>query len=458
MSRNNALAERPTSQAALANLERVVVTGDLSNLSTEERIGYYARVTESLGLNPLTRPFEYITLNGRLTLYARKDASDQLRKVNGISVDRVERERDEALGLAIVTVYGHDRSGRTDSAIGAVSIKGVAGEALANALMKAETKAKRRMTLSLAGLGWLDESEIGGPDPDAAPVTSEQRVERIVGRAEALEAAQPSGELVEVARIPFSPAPSDEELAAWMRKVHAAGAERGIDHDGLHALAVEAFEVESLNDLDADQREKLAALVEARPLAEAPRRRRARRTEQPGQDHEADHPVGSTPAPASCSHPASQQRATAAGIECGACGATLAVREDAQPGQARADRPSTPAPASTPAEEGSSAPEDPPPATTEPEDQGVPPTLASPADTDDGDPYDVATRGAMAALIKRGYPPGRGWDPVNAAIRSTGRDPDAEDFDWQAFADAVGQGVYDELVGIAPRRRRARAS
>jgi hypothetical protein len=31
---------------------------------------------------------------------------------------------------------------------------------LANALMKAETKAKRRVTLSIAGLGWLDETEL----------------------------------------------------------------------------------------------------------------------------------------------------------------------------------------------------------------------------------------------------------------------------------------------------------
>jgi hypothetical protein len=34
------------------------------------------------------------------------------------------------------------------------------GDVLANALMKAETKAKRRVTLSLAGLGWLDETEL----------------------------------------------------------------------------------------------------------------------------------------------------------------------------------------------------------------------------------------------------------------------------------------------------------
>ena len=34
------------------------------------------------------------------------------------------------------------------------------GEAKANAVMKAETKAKRRVTLSICGMGWVDESEI----------------------------------------------------------------------------------------------------------------------------------------------------------------------------------------------------------------------------------------------------------------------------------------------------------
>jgi len=41
-----------------------------------------------------------------------------------------------------------------------VALGTLKGDALANALMKCETKAKRRVTLSLAGLGWLDETEL----------------------------------------------------------------------------------------------------------------------------------------------------------------------------------------------------------------------------------------------------------------------------------------------------------
>jgi len=141
-------------------LERVIVQGDLAQLTPAERVAYYRAVCESLGLNPLTRPFDYIILNGRLTLYARKDATDQLRRIHGISVRIVAREMIDTLGLYVVTARATTPDGREDEAIGAVSVKGLSGDALANALMRAETKAKRRVTLSIVGLGWTDESEV----------------------------------------------------------------------------------------------------------------------------------------------------------------------------------------------------------------------------------------------------------------------------------------------------------
>ena len=193
-----ALATLP--ESPISQLEKVVLEGNLASLNPNERVAYYARVCESLGLNPLTRPFEYITLQGKLTLYARRDATDQLRKLRRISVDRLERERTD--DLAIVTAYGTDLTGRVDSAIGAVSIAGKKGEDLANALMKAETKAKRRMTLSLAGLGWLDEVEVDSvtEDPDApVAITRRERIAartaRLTGGAEVAPAAdQPAAE------------------------------------------------------------------------------------------------------------------------------------------------------------------------------------------------------------------------------------------------------------------------
>jgi len=67
-------------------LERVLVSGDLAGLSESQRLEYYRAVCESLSLNPLTRPFEYLRLNGRLVLYATRAAADQLRAIHGISI------------------------------------------------------------------------------------------------------------------------------------------------------------------------------------------------------------------------------------------------------------------------------------------------------------------------------------------------------------------------------------
>lgn len=152
-------------------VEKVVVQGDLAALSPQERLAYYKQVCESVGLNPLTRPFEYIRLNNKLTLYAKRDATDQLRSLKGVSIKIVGREKVD--DLYIVTAQATDKNGRTDESVGAVNLAGLKGEYAANAIMKAETKAKRRVTLSIAGLGFLDETEVASI-PDAGKVSINQ--------------------------------------------------------------------------------------------------------------------------------------------------------------------------------------------------------------------------------------------------------------------------------------------
>lgn len=139
-------------------IEQVLIKGDLSSLTSEQRSNYYMKVCDSVGLNMLTKPFEYITLNGKLTLYVLRSCTDQLRSIHKVSVEELaETERE---GVFIVTAKVKNGDGRTDIAKGAVNISGLKGEMLANALMKAETKAKRRATLSICGLGMLDETEV----------------------------------------------------------------------------------------------------------------------------------------------------------------------------------------------------------------------------------------------------------------------------------------------------------
>jgi hypothetical protein len=149
------------------SIEQVLIGGDLSKLDVGQRLSYYRAVCNSVGLNPLTKPFDYLSLNGKLVLYAKRDATDQLRKIHGVSITSLESKTVQ--DVYVVTAQARDKDGRTDSATGAVNLSSLKGDALANALMKAETKAKRRVTLSICGLGLLDETEIETIQ-DAKPV------------------------------------------------------------------------------------------------------------------------------------------------------------------------------------------------------------------------------------------------------------------------------------------------
>ena len=164
----NALRVNNNQNGAAIKADSVLVQGDLSTMDEGQRANYYLRVCESLGLNPHTQPFEFIKLNGQLKLYATRACSDQLRKLHGVSITIHARELVE--DIYTVVARAEDVSGRTDEASGIVSVKNLSGEARANALMKAETKAKRRVTLSICGLGWLDETEVESIQQDRKSV------------------------------------------------------------------------------------------------------------------------------------------------------------------------------------------------------------------------------------------------------------------------------------------------
>mgnify|MGYP000931021954 FL=1 len=139
-------------------LEKVLLQGDLSKMTPMERVHHYKTVTTSLGINEWTKPFEYIMLNNKLTLYATKNCTDQLRKLNNISIEIKQAEIKD--GIFIVIAKATTPDGRSDEDIGAINIAGLKGDAYTNSIMKAYTKAKRRVTLSICGLSFVDESEI----------------------------------------------------------------------------------------------------------------------------------------------------------------------------------------------------------------------------------------------------------------------------------------------------------
>ena len=139
-------------------ITNLVLTGDISKMDDIQKVQYYDQLCKSLNLNPATQPFQIIKFQGKEKLYATKDCTEQLRKLNGVSVIDMETKIEKDIMVTKVKVQ--DKSGRIDISTGAVNIKGLSGDNLANATMKSETKAKRRATLSVCGLGMLDEAEL----------------------------------------------------------------------------------------------------------------------------------------------------------------------------------------------------------------------------------------------------------------------------------------------------------
>ena len=261
-----ALTERE--QAGLAALDDVLGSGDLARLSNVQRVGHYLRLCRSLGLNPLSRPFDWIYFKDsdgteKLTLYANQSATAQLRRQHHMRVELVRRE---VVGeLFVCEVKATTPDGRVDFASKYVPLTNkygrLTGSYLSNAMMKAETGAKRRVTLSMVGLseppiedGAVRRVTIDGTGriieqptdterylaehPRAAAVIGEPTYETTAESDEAVDAvavsqAATTEELTPPSRTGPRPSlrPTDDDVKRWLGAWFAAVKGSSLDSD-----------------------------------------------------------------------------------------------------------------------------------------------------------------------------------------------------------------------------------
>ncbi|HCO14072.1 MAG TPA: hypothetical protein DIT46_07795, partial [Gemmatimonadetes bacterium] len=107
-------------------VEEALMMNNFERLPAEARVAYLHQLCESMGLNPLSHPFEFIKLNGRWTLYAKKGCTDQLRAVNGVNIEIVENTiHDHQVYVHVRATVPDDRfptGVRSDEDIGVVFI------------------------------------------------------------------------------------------------------------------------------------------------------------------------------------------------------------------------------------------------------------------------------------------------------------------------------------------------
>jgi hypothetical protein len=270
-----------------AEVMEALVQGDISKLSAQGRVEYYRLLCERLGLDPMTQPFGYLVLDGRLVLYANKACAEQLRKRDRISIKIMAREN--VNDCYTVTSQASKPDGRVDESIGAVAIGGLKGSILANAIMKAETKSKRRVTLSICGLGMIDESEIDtiegariianttAESEEFVPPGEDDAAQTIEAQAQEPSAPQANGAGATTAEQ-AAPQEEDPERARVIRHLFALideyarlGGQRGAalrakmrNDDERHAFLLDNFGAHGLRAMPNDDLLRFISMIEQR--------------------------------------------------------------------------------------------------------------------------------------------------------------------------------------------------
>jgi hypothetical protein len=177
--------------------EKVLVGGDLTDLTPRQRLLVYEWRCKADNVDPITRPFDYMRVpdqdrpgQKKLILYNNKTWAAQKRSEFQIKLDLVSKGVED--GLYEVIFHGTNNRGQDEIEIGAVPYEpSWKADFRANLKKKAWTQAKRRLTIALSGRGDLDESEADIPgaervnvDPQTGEITGTAPKDEVVKKVE----------------------------------------------------------------------------------------------------------------------------------------------------------------------------------------------------------------------------------------------------------------------------------
>ena len=193
------------SQLSNEIVSKIILSNDLSGLTKDQRVQYVAYRCKQSGLDVAGCPFNLIETNGKVFLYANKEAAAQLNQLRSLSpvVSKEEFLMDNTIFKVTYRVTENGRSTEDCGAVALVNIKrGVQGNPdevrkmapaeVADAIMKAHTKAKRRAILTHCGIGTNDLDE-----PLVVPDMTPQKEE--IKQTEVTVKPSPAAEIVQKA-------------------------------------------------------------------------------------------------------------------------------------------------------------------------------------------------------------------------------------------------------------------
>jgi len=131
--------------------------GRCDQLNIDQQAEYKIYLCAKIGVSPTLQPIDLIPTKNGLRPYLNKGAAELIRDTRKISIADIEVSEKNGMFVAVCKVRG--LNGRIDCDMGACPLNGTEKSPMApyNSLMKAVTKAKRRATLSMCGLGAIIE-------------------------------------------------------------------------------------------------------------------------------------------------------------------------------------------------------------------------------------------------------------------------------------------------------------
>lgn len=141
-------------------LVKATLSQDWGRTNDQVKVRFIAHLCNQLSIPAVMNPFIFIKTKNGQKLYTPSEGAYLIASKNRISTKIKDRSYDKERQIYSVTVECSTPDGRTSEDIGHMFLGGLQGENLANAMMKAETKAKRRAILSTVGLSVLTEDAI----------------------------------------------------------------------------------------------------------------------------------------------------------------------------------------------------------------------------------------------------------------------------------------------------------
>lgn len=184
-------------QLTAKDYQNILINKDLASLPIDKQTSFMLQSCEHLGINPLVRPFEILKFQGKAVLYLTASGCENLASQFSISFKILKKEIDHVSGTASIEIEGtipamNGKPERKDVStayitIGSHSLKDqtfttLKGLDFANAMMKLETKARRRLIIRMAGIRdevYETEETINPQLVDSVVETKESKVSHV---------------------------------------------------------------------------------------------------------------------------------------------------------------------------------------------------------------------------------------------------------------------------------------